>query len=112
MRESGDEDGNAAVILVARATGLLGSEVCRRWAGRDQECQALDRETSDAGKKRALKEFGATLVTGDLKDRDSLMAACRGDAMDMRPVLAKFPIQPTSVRDCAKQVLGARAAAG
>ena len=41
-----------------------------------------------------------------------MLRAAQGDAMDMRPVLAKFPIQLASVRDYAKQVLGARVAAG
>ncbi len=41
-----------------------------------------------------------------------LHAGAQGDAMDMRPMLAKFPIQLTSVRDYAGRVLGARVAAG
>ena len=41
-----------------------------------------------------------------------MLQAAQGDTMDMRPVLAKFPIQLTSVRDYAKQVLGASVAAG
>jgi uncharacterized protein YbjT (DUF2867 family) len=65
------------MILVAGATGLVGSEVCRRLVGRGREVRALVRETSDAGKKKALQECGATLVTGDLKDRGSLIALPR-----------------------------------
>jgi uncharacterized protein YbjT (DUF2867 family) len=66
------------MILVAGATGLVGSEVCRRLVGSGQKVRALVRDTSDAEKKKALQECGVTLVTGDLKDRDSLTAACRG----------------------------------
>ena len=40
-----------------------------------------------------------------------MLQAAQGDAMDMRPMLAKFPIQLTSVRDYARGVLGARVAA-
>jgi uncharacterized protein YbjT (DUF2867 family) len=66
------------MILVAGATGLVGSEVCRRLVGKGRRVRALVRQTSDVVKKEALEECGATLVTGDLKDPDSLMAACRG----------------------------------
>ncbi len=42
----------------------------------------------------------------------ALMLQCsRGDAIDMRPVFEKFRIPLTSVRDYAKQVLGAQAVA-
>jgi uncharacterized protein YbjT (DUF2867 family) len=85
----------ATVILVAGATGLLGSEVCRRLAGQGRECRALVRETSDAGKKHALKESGATLVTGDLKDRDSLMTACRGATAIISTASATLSRQPS-----------------
>jgi uncharacterized protein YbjT (DUF2867 family) len=71
-------DGGANMILVVGATGLVGSEVCRRLVGKGRKVRALVRETSDAGKKKALQEFGAALATGDLKDRNSLSAACRG----------------------------------
>ena len=63
------------MILVAGATGLVGSEVCRRLSRRSRKVRALVRETSDAAKKKALQESGVTLVVGDLRDRDSLVAA-------------------------------------
>jgi uncharacterized protein YbjT (DUF2867 family) len=37
-----------------------------------------------------------------------MLQASQGDAMDMLPVLAKIPVQLTSVRDYARHVLGAR----
>ena len=40
-----------------------------------------------------------------------MLQAGQGDAMDMPPVLTKFPIQLTSVRDYARRVLGSRVAA-
>jgi len=82
------------MILVAGATGLVGSEVCRRLAGRGRKVRALVRETSDAGKKKVLQECGATLVTGDLKDRDSLIAACRGATAIVSTASATISRQP------------------
>ncbi len=66
------------MILVVGATGLLGGEVCRRLSGEGRAVRALVRSTSDPAKKQQLKDGGAELVVGDLKDRDSLMEACRG----------------------------------
>jgi uncharacterized protein YbjT (DUF2867 family) len=83
------------VILVAGATGLVGGEVCRRLAGRGRECRALVRETSDAGKKEALQKSGAELVTGDLKDRDSLMVACRGATAIISTASSTISQQPS-----------------
>lgn len=68
------------MILVAGATGLLGGEVCRRLAAAGQPLRALVRATSDPGKLQALKNCGAELAPGDLKDRAALVAACRGAA--------------------------------
>ncbi len=66
------------MILVVGATGLLGGEVCRRLRAKGKTVRALVRETSDNAKKQALLASGASLVTGDLKDRASLLNACRG----------------------------------
>jgi hypothetical protein len=41
-----------------------------------------------------------------------MLQLARGDAMDMRPVLEKFPIRLMSVRGYARQVVGAKAGAG
>lgn len=66
------------MILVVGATGLLGGEICRRLSERGQPVRALARKTSDVVKVQRLKSLGAELVQGDLKDRPSLDAACRG----------------------------------
>lgn len=66
------------MILVIGATGLLGSEICRRLRERGEQVRALARTTSDAAKVQRLKSLGAAVVLGDLKDRPSLDAACRG----------------------------------
>ena len=64
--------------LVVGATGLLGSEICRQLAAAGQPVRALTRVDSDPQKVAALAALKAELVRGDLKDRASLDAACRG----------------------------------
>ncbi len=64
--------------LVVGATGLLGSEICRRLAEEGKPVKALTRATSDPAKVDTLKNNGVTLAIGDLKDRSSLDAACQG----------------------------------
>jgi uncharacterized protein YbjT (DUF2867 family) len=86
---------DATLVLVAGATGLVGSEVCRRLVASGRQCQALVREIGDAGKAKALQECGATLVTGDLKNRDSLMAACRGARAIISTASATLSRQPS-----------------
>ena len=66
------------MILIAGATGALGSEICRLLADKDRPIRALVRETSDPEKVRQLKDLGAETVIGDLTDRISLDDACRG----------------------------------
>jgi uncharacterized protein YbjT (DUF2867 family) len=64
--------------LVVGATGLLGTEICRRIAAAGKSFRAMARKTSDPVKKEILKQLGAELVEGDLKDRASLDRACHG----------------------------------
>jgi len=66
------------MILVVGATGMLGSEICRRLAAAGKPVRALVRATSDQAKVEALRKLGAEVVQGDLRDRASLDAACRG----------------------------------
>jgi NADH dehydrogenase len=65
------------VILVAGATGFLGREICRRLVAAGHGVRALVRPTSDPTARDALRDFGARIVEGDLRDRASLDAACR-----------------------------------
>jgi NADH dehydrogenase len=69
------------VNLVVGATGILGGEICRLLAERDAPLRALVRETSDPAKVESLRKLGAETVEGDLKDRESLAAACAGTAV-------------------------------
>lgn len=64
--------------LIVGATGLLGGEICRLLAQQGKAVRALVRDTSNTEKVAALKGSGAQIVRGDLKDRASLDAACRG----------------------------------
>ena len=64
--------------LVVGATGLVGGEICRRLADEGKPAKALVRATSDPAKVDALKAKVVTVAVGDLKDRSSLDAACRG----------------------------------
>jgi uncharacterized protein YbjT (DUF2867 family) len=66
------------MTLVVGATGLLGTEICRRLSAAGKSVRAMVRKTSDPAKKSILKELRAELVEGDLKDRASLDRACQG----------------------------------
>jgi uncharacterized protein YbjT (DUF2867 family) len=64
--------------LIVGATGILGSEICRLLAENRQPVRALVRSTSNPDKVAQLKALEAEVIIGDLKDRRSLDAACRG----------------------------------
>jgi uncharacterized protein YbjT (DUF2867 family) len=66
------------MILVVGATGLLGSQICRLLADQGKRVRALVRSTSNPATLELLSGLGVELVRGDLKDRSSLDAACRG----------------------------------
>jgi NADH dehydrogenase len=62
------------VILVVGATGQLGSQIARMLLDRGKPVRALIRRTPGD----VAVPDGAELVSGDLKDPESLAAACRG----------------------------------
>jgi uncharacterized protein YbjT (DUF2867 family) len=66
------------MILIVGATGMLGGEICRLLGERGGALRALVRQTSDPEKVERLAGLGAEVVRGDLRDRASLEAACRG----------------------------------
>ncbi len=66
------------MILVVGATGLVGGEVCKKLAARGEKVRALVRTTSAKEKVEALRSARVELCVGDLKDPESLAAACRG----------------------------------
>ena len=64
------------MILVAGATGMLGSEVCRRLRARNHAVRGLVRPASPKG--LALREIGVDVSSGDLRSRADVEVACRG----------------------------------
>jgi NADH dehydrogenase len=66
------------MILVAGATGRLGLEIVQRLRRRGEEVRGLVRATSAPEKIAAIKDSGAQVYTGNLRDRESLEAACEG----------------------------------
>ena len=66
------------ITLVVGATGMVGGEICKRLAAQGKTVRALVRPTSDPTKVRQLKALGVETVQGDLRNRTSLEAACRG----------------------------------
>ena len=66
------------MILVAGATGVLGSEIVRRLLARGEKVRAMVRATSNPGSVDNLRKAGAEIVVGDLKDPASLAPACAG----------------------------------
>jgi NADH dehydrogenase len=66
------------MVLIVGATGMLGSEICRRLAARGDPVRALVRRTSNPERVALLTRLGVELVHGDLKDSSSLREACRG----------------------------------
>ncbi|HJP84836.1 MAG TPA: NmrA family NAD(P)-binding protein [Gemmatimonadaceae bacterium] len=66
------------MILVAGATGVLGTEIVRRLTARGNQVRALTRTTSAPEKVERLKRFGAQIMQGDVRDPRSLIAACAG----------------------------------
>jgi uncharacterized protein YbjT (DUF2867 family) len=68
----------ADLCLVAGSTGMLGSEICRLLSVRGCAVRALVRTSSNPDKVARLKDLGAEIIDGDLKNPGSLKAACRG----------------------------------
>lgn len=69
---------NSSTVLVAGATGFLGSEICRQLMAKKIKVRGLVRTTSDAAKVAQLKDLGVETITGDLKDKASLANALQG----------------------------------
>jgi uncharacterized protein YbjT (DUF2867 family) len=53
-------------------------EICRVLGEKGLPFRALVRETTDLAKVERIKSYGAELVKGNLRDLDSLKAACQG----------------------------------
>lgn len=66
------------MILVAGATGVLGSEIVRNLLARGEKVRAMTRKTSKPETVGRLRRAGAEIVVADLKEPASLAAACKG----------------------------------
>lgn len=66
------------MILVAGATGLLGSEICSRLRAEGRAVRAMTRTGSAPDKVAALRAAGAATEIADLKDPASLARVCEG----------------------------------
>jgi uncharacterized protein YbjT (DUF2867 family) len=82
------------LVLVAGATGVLGSEIVQRLRGRGHAVRALVRATSAPEKVSHLEQMGATTMQGDLKDPASLAAACKGVEAVISTVSTILTAQP------------------
>ena len=82
------------MILVAGATGVLGSEIVRRLLARGEQVRAMVRATSKPASVERLRHAGADIVVADLKEPDSLAAACRGVGSVISSVSTIGTVQP------------------
>ena len=62
-------------IFITGATGFIGSHVAQRLAESKHELRCLVRKTSDVA---TLRELGATLIPGDVTDKDSVLRGMDG----------------------------------
>ncbi|TVR52313.1 MAG: SDR family oxidoreductase [Spirochaetaceae bacterium] len=65
-------------VLVVGSTGLVGGTAVKLLSEKGADVRALVRESSDQSKVAALRTAGVETVVGDLRDADSLRAACAG----------------------------------
>jgi uncharacterized protein YbjT (DUF2867 family) len=66
------------MILVAGATGVLGSEIVQRLTAHGEKVRAMVRATSSPEKVERLKMLGAEIVRADVKQPQTLLTACAG----------------------------------
>jgi uncharacterized protein YbjT (DUF2867 family) len=82
------------VILVVGSTGMLGGEVCRLLLEQGQPVRALVRESSGAATVDRLRQMGADVVYGDLREPQSLADACAGANAVLSTATAMRPGNP------------------
>ena len=85
--------------LVVGATGLVGGEICRYLAAHQKPVRAMVRPTGDESRIEELRTSGAELVTGDLKDPDSIRAACAGATAVLSTASSMLSRQPGDTID-------------
>ena len=80
--------------LIVGATGLVGGEICRRLSAEKKPVRALVRPTGDASRIDELRDSGAELAMGDLKDPASIRAACAGATAVLSTASSMLSRQP------------------
>ena len=80
--------------LVVGASGMLGTEICRKLVEEGKQVRALLRDSTDPAKRDKLKSLGANLAYGDLKDPSTLQAACLGISTVISTASSTFSRQP------------------
>lgn len=81
------------MTLVVGASGMLGTEICRKLAEEGKQVRALVRSSTDPAKRDKLRSLGANLAYGDLKEPSTLEAACRGVSTVMSTASSTFSRQ-------------------
>ncbi|HMB64822.1 MAG TPA: SDR family oxidoreductase [Eudoraea sp.] len=81
---------NSSIVLVAGATGFLGSEICRQLIVKNKNVKGLVRITSDSNKVAQLNELGVETIIGDLKNTDSLVDSLHGVSAIISTVSSTF----------------------
>lgn len=66
------------MVLVIGSTGLLGNEVVRRLRLKGKCVRALARPTANTERLDTIRQSGAEVLFGDLKQPETLDAACQG----------------------------------
>lgn len=82
------------MILVAGATGVLGSEIVRKLLGRGEKVRAMTRATSERETVDNLRKAGAEIVVADLKQPATLAAASKGVDAVISSVTSVTTAQP------------------
>jgi len=67
-----------STVLVAGATGLVGSEICRLLSAKNLTVKAMVRTTSDPVKIEQLTKSGVQVVQGDLRKKETLSQVLHG----------------------------------
>lgn len=82
------------MVLVIGSTGLLGSEVAFRLRRAGHPVRALARATANPERLESLRQAGAEIVLGDLKEPATLRDACRGIRAIITTASSTFSRQP------------------
>jgi uncharacterized protein YbjT (DUF2867 family) len=69
-----------STVLVAGATGLLGTEICRQLRAKNFQVKVMVRSTADPVKTEQLTKFGFQVVHGDLLNKEDIYKALQGVA--------------------------------